>query len=134
MKNTIIFRKVLEIDPKLCGGVGKEGYLAKLKKWFYYWFTKQNYLSIRKLAIVGQKLPKYWEGEMIEMRGRVRAKQKPVMRPCGKIHIAGFRYAHFVNTYHVPIWYESVGKYSGGKKDSGSRSAKKYGKETDWFM
>ena len=57
MTRTIIFCKVLEIDPKLCGGVGKEGCLAKIKKWFYYGFTKQNYLSIRKLANVGQKLP-----------------------------------------------------------------------------
>ena len=57
----MIFCKVLEIDPELCGGFGKEGYLEKLKKWFYYGFTKRKYLSIWKLASVGQKLTKYWE-------------------------------------------------------------------------
>ena len=32
---------------------------------------------------------------MIEMKGKVRAKQKPVMQPCGNIHISGVRDAHF---------------------------------------
>ena len=42
MTCAIIFCKVLEIDPKFCGGVGKEGYLAKLKKCFYYGFTEMK--------------------------------------------------------------------------------------------
>ena len=100
-----MFCWVLDIDQKFCGGVDKEGYLEKLKKWFYYGFKKRNYLSIRKLASVGKKIPKYWEEKMIEMKGRVRENKNPVMQPCGKIHIAGVRYVNFVNTYHVPIWY-----------------------------
>ena len=64
---------------KLCGGVGKEGYLENLNKWFYYGFKKRNYLSIRKLSSVGQKPPKYLEEKMIEMKGRAREKIKPMM-------------------------------------------------------
>ena len=57
------------------------------------------------------------------------AKQKSVMRPCGKIHFAGVRYAHFVNTDNVTIWYGSVGNYICLKKYSGRRSVKTDDKE-----
>ena len=52
---------------------------------------------------------------------------------CRKIHISGVRDANFVNTDHVPIWYESVGNYSWCKQDSGHRSVKTGGKEKDRF-
>ena len=116
---TIIFRKALEIDPTFCAGVGKEGYLRRMKKWFYYHFTKHNYLSICKLASVGQKLPPNWEYKMDEMRDRVRRRQKPEAHGDETICIAGVKDAHFVNTDHIPDWCESVGNYSWGKKDSG---------------
>ena len=97
MTRTILFHKVLDIDTKFYGKVVKEGYLEKLKKWFYYGFPKRNYPSIKILSIVGKKIPKDWEEKMIEMKGGVNAKQKPGMRPCGKIHIACVRYSHFFN-------------------------------------
>ena len=71
---------------------------------------------------------------MIEMKGRVRENKNPVMQPCGKIHIDGVRYAHFVNTDHLLIWYKSVGNYIYGKKDSGRCSVKTGGREKDNFM
>ena len=38
VSHTMIFQKVLDIDPKFKGGVHSDGYLAWLKKWFYYGF------------------------------------------------------------------------------------------------
>jgi len=49
------------------------------------------------------------------MHGKVRTKQQPDMRADGTVHIAGVKNAHFCNTDHVPVWYESVGNYSWGK-------------------
>ena len=70
---------------------------------------------------------------MIEMKGRVRAKQKPVIIMCGNIHIAGVRDYHCVNTDYLPIWYESVGNYIWVKTDSGRRNVKTSFKEKDRF-
>ena len=133
VSRTMIFRQGLVIDPKLCDGIKKDGYLERLKKWFYYGFVRRNNLSIRKIAGAGQKLPNNWEKELINMKGKVRAKQNPVMKPDGTIRIAGVRDANFCNTDHVPIWYETVGNYTWGKKNSGRRSVKTGGKEKNRF-
>ena len=47
--------------------------------------------------------------------------------------LKGVHDANYFNTDHVPIWYESVGNYSWGKKDSGRRTVKTGGKEKDRF-
>ena len=133
VSRTMIFRKVLEIDPKFKGGVESDGYLARLKKWFYYGFKIRNGLSNRKICGAGQKLPANWEQALIDMHGKVRAKQQPEMRADGSVRIAGVKDAHFCNTDHVPVWYESVGNYSWGKKCGGRRHVRTGGKEKDRF-
>ena len=60
---------------------------------------------------MGKKLQKGLDEKIIEMKGRVKAKKKLVIRLCGKIHIASVIDSHSFNTDHVPIWYESVGNY-----------------------
>ena len=70
---------------------------------------------------------------MVNMRGKVRAKQQPEMRPDGSVKINGVRDAHFCNTDHVPVWYESVGNFSWGKRNSGRRHIRTGGKEKDQF-
>ena len=37
------------------------------------------------------------------------------------------------NTYHVPVWYESIGSYKWGQKDGVHCNVKTGGKENDWF-
>ena len=125
--------KVLEIDPKFCGGVTSEGYLERLKTWFYYGLKVRFDLSNRKIAGAGQKLPNNWEQALIDKRGKVRAKQQPVRRVDGSVRIDGVKDDHFCNTDYVPVWYESVGNYSWGKKSSGRRHVRTGGKEKDRF-
>lgn len=125
---TMIFRKALELNPDFHGGD-----IKKLKKWFYYGFKNRANLSVRKIASVGQKLPKDWEEKMVDMRGRIRHRQCPVVQPDGRVLITGVTDEYFFNTDHVPVWYESVGNYTWGRKDSGRRTAKTGGKEKDRF-
>ena len=124
----MIFRRAMEINPKFC-----DGDMKKLKKWFYYGFIKRQNLSVRKVASVGQKLPKDWEAQMVAMKGRIKARQKPEKRADGSIRVAGVKDKHFCNTDHTPLWYESVGNTSWGKKNSGRRTVKTGGKEKDRF-
>ena len=133
VSRTMIFRKVLDIDPKFKGGVTSDGYLTRLKKWFYYGFKVRHDLSNRKICGAGQKLPANWEQALLDMHGKVRAKQQPQMRADGTVRIAGVTDAHFCNTDHVPVWYESVGNYSWGKKSGGRRHVRTGGKEKDRF-
>ena len=73
----MIFRKVLDIDPKFKGGVKADGYFNRLKKWFYYGFKVRHSLSVRNIAGAGQKLPLNWEQKLLDLHGKVRAIQKP---------------------------------------------------------
>ena len=57
VSRTSIFRKVLDIDPKFCGGVKEDGYLGRMKKLFYYGFVKSFDLSNHKMSGAGQKFP-----------------------------------------------------------------------------
>jgi hypothetical protein len=125
---TMIFRKALEFDPDFQGGD-----LKRLKKWFYYGFVRRFDLSLRMIASVGQKLPKNWEAKMVDMRGRVRHRQRPSAQPDGRVLITGVTDAYYFNTDHVPVWVESVGNYTWGQKSSGRRSVKTGGKEKDRF-
>jgi len=133
VSRTMVFRKVLENDPKFCGGVKSDGYLDRMKTWFYYGLKIRFDLSNRKIAGAGQKLPDNWEQALVDMRGKVRAKQQPVRRADGTVRIDGVKDAYFCNTDHVPVWYESVGNYSWGKKNSGRRHVRTGGKEKDRF-
>ena len=108
----MIFRKVLDIDPNFCGAVNSDCYLERMKKWLYYGLIKRHDLSNRKVSGAGQKLPNKWEHVLVDMRGKVRAKQQPEMRTDGTTRTNGVRYANFCNTDHVPVWYESVGNYT----------------------
>lgn len=125
---TMIFRKALELEPGFC-----DGDIQKLKKWFYYGFKKRFDLSIRKIASVGQKLPKNWEEQMVDMRGRVRHRQGASQQPDGRVLITGVTDEYYFNTDHVPVWVESVGNYTWGRKSSGRRSVKTGGKEKDRY-
>ena len=112
----MIFRKVLDIDPKFKGGVHSDGYLARLKKWFYYGFKVCHGLSNSKMCGTGQKLPANWEHALLDMHGKVRVKQQPEMQADGSVCIAGVKVAHLCNTDHVSVWYESVGNYIVGAR------------------
>ena len=59
--------------------------------------------------------------------------QRPQMRPDGTVYLLGVRDANFCNTNHVPVWYESIGKYSWGEGNSDLRTVKTGGKEKDRF-
>lgn len=133
VSRTMIFRRVLEIDPKFKGGVSSDGHLSRMKKWFYYGFKVRNGLSNRKICGAGQKLPDNWETKLTNMHARVRAQQDPEMRTDGTVRIRGVKDAHFCNTDHVPVWFESVGNYSWGKKTGGRRHVRTGGKEKNRF-
>lgn len=130
---TMIFRKALEINPELYGGVQSEGFLGRMKNWFYYSFVKKFNLSCRKIASVGQKLPENWEEKMVDFRRRLTRRQDPQTRADGSTRVVGVQDAYYINTDQVPVWIESVGNYSWGKKDSGRRTVKTGGKEKDRF-
>ena len=115
---TMIFRKALELKPDFKGAN-----MTRLKKWFYYGFVKRANLSICKIASVGQKLPHDWKEKMVNMRGRVRHRQEK----------EGVKDAYYFNTDHVPVWYESVGNYTWGRKDSGGRGVKTGGLDKKRF-
>ena len=133
VSRTMIFRKALEINPEFRGGAQDPNFIASAKNWFYYSFAKKNDLSITKLSSVGQKLPDGWPEMAKDMCGKVAAKQKARTRPDGTVDIRGVRDVHWANTDHVPVWYESVGNYTWGKKGSGRRNAKTGGKEKERF-
>ena len=99
----MILRKVLEIYPKFCGGINSNGYLERMKRWFYYGLIKRHGLSNRKISGAGQKLPNKWEQALVHIRGKVQAKQQPEMRTDGTTRINGVRDAKFCNTDHVPV-------------------------------
>ena len=63
----------------------------------------------------------------------MRAKQQPEMRTDGTTIINGVRDANFCNTDLVPVWYESVGNYTWGKKSSGRQRVRTGGKEKNRF-
>ena len=130
---TMIFRKVMEIDPNFCGGVNDPELLNKLKRWFYYGAKLRCNLSVRKIASVGQKLPTDWEAQMVKVRERVRRMQKPALRGDGTVRIVGVKDEHLVNTDHVPMYGDMVGNYSWGRKDSGRRTVKTGGGEKSRF-
>ena len=71
VSRTTVFRKVLDIDPKFCGGVKLDGYLERMKQWFYYSLVKRFDLSNCKISGAGQKLPTNWEKALVDMRGKV---------------------------------------------------------------
>ena len=58
---TIIFRHVREINPAFLGEFHSASHFIKLRKWFYYDFTRRHNLSIRKLSGVWQNLPLDWK-------------------------------------------------------------------------
>ena len=99
----------------------------------YYGFVKRFDLSNCKNSCADQKLPTNWEKALVDMRGEVRARQKPEKKLDGSTCIAGVRDAYFCNTDHVPVWYEPVGNYSWGKKSGGRRHVRTDGKEKDRF-
>ncbi len=133
VSRTMIFRKVMELDPKYNGGPKAEGFMEKMKKWFYKGFKVRAGLSVRKIAGAGQKIPDGWEGMMRRITTNVRDLQKVETRPDGSRIIAGVQDRHFVNTDHVPMPIEGVGNFSWGKKNSGRRHVKTAGKEKDRF-
>ena len=65
---------------------------------------------------------------MKELRSRVAAKKRVTTRPDGSKKVEGVKDKDWFNTDHVPIWYESVGKYTWVLKDSGCRNVKTRGK------
>ena len=67
------------------------------------------------------------------MPGKVRVKPQPQMRADGTGRIARVKDAHLCNANHVPVWYESVGHYSGGRKCGGRRHVGTSGKEKERF-
>ena len=131
VSQTMIFRKVLDIDPKFCRGVNSDRYLERMRKWFYYSLIKRHNLSNRKISGAGQNLPNKWEQALVDMRGNVRARQQPEMRTDGTTRINGVRYSNFCNTDHVPVWYEYVGNYSWGKKSSRRRHVRMGGQREE---
>ena len=133
VSRTMIFRKVMDINPLFCGGIKSDGHLDRLKKWFYYGLKVRQTLSNRKIAGAGQKLPGDWENALINMHGRMRAVQNPIRRANGTMRLAGVKDVHFCNTDHVPVWYESVANYSWGPKSGGRRHVQTGGKEKDRF-
>ena len=110
-----------------------DGYLERMNKWFYYGFVKRFDLSDRNISAAGQKLPNNWENALVGVRGKVRARQKPETKLDGSTRIAGVRDAQFCNTYHVPLWYESVFNYTWGNKSGGVWHIRTGGKEKDRF-
>jgi len=94
----------------------------------------RNGLSNRKICGAGQKLPDNWETKLTDMHGRVHAQQNPEMRTDGTVRIRGVKDAHFCNTNHVPVWFESVGNYSWGKKNGGRRHVRTGDKEKNRLL
>ena len=77
---TMIFRNVLDIDPKFKGSVKADGYFDKLKKWFYYGSNVRHNLSVSTNSSVRQKLPLNWEQKLLDLHGKVCAIQKPELQ------------------------------------------------------
>ena len=115
----LIFCHVMEIDPAFFDGVHSENHFIRLKKWLFYGFTRRHILSILNLASVGKNLSLDWKHKLKELMSRVSAKQRVMTRPDGSKKVEGVKDKDWFNTDHVPIWYESVGNYTWGLKDSG---------------
>ena len=115
------------------------GHLVRLMKWFYYGFKRRYYLSNRKIASIGQKLPKTWKEDLVNLQGRIAAEQFPHTINIGDeetphmMAVPGIDDDNFVNFDHVPVWEDMVGNTSWGKKDSGRRSVKTGGREKNRF-
>lgn len=133
VSRTMIFRQALLLDPSFKGGPKSEGFIERMKNWFYYGFKVRANLSVRKLASVGQKLPLEWETVLARLTQNVRDIQNPQQRGDGSMRIEGVSDRFLINTDHVPFNHETVGNYTWGQKDSGRRNAKTGGKEKDRF-
>lgn len=141
VSRTIIFRLALEIDPlfKVSGGQGGKGsaeHLSRLKQWFYFRFNKKYRLSNRKIASVGQKLPRGWQRLLEKQIKRIAAAQLPqrITLKNGEIaNVPGIDDDVFFNFDHVPVWQETVGTTTWGEKDSGRRNVKTAGKEKNRY-
>ena len=137
VSRSIIFRLALDIDPKFkvtgCGGgKGSVGHLNRLKKWFYFGFNKRKRLSNRKIASIGQKLPRNWEKHLADLQKRIAAAQFPQtikLKSGDYANVPGIDDGDFYNFDHVPVWQEPVASTSWGEKDSGRRNVKTAGKE-----
>ena len=110
LTRTMIFRKVLELNPDFLGGVKSKGYFVKMKKWFYGGFKIRYNYSLRKISGAGQKLPGDWEEKMVKLRDRVGIFTRAFEDRSNDV---------MVNTDHVPVWMEPVGNMTWGKKTSG---------------
>eukprot|EP00957_Ditylum_brightwellii_P107269 8185167-Ditylum_brightwellii.AAC.1 len=101
------------------GGIESPDLMKRLKKWFYYRFMKRHKLSVCKISSVGQKLPADWKEKMVDMRDQVKYRQLPTQQTNDSIILKGVSDAYYFNTNYVPVWYESVGNYTWGLRDSG---------------
>ena len=110
-----------------------DGYLERMNKWFYYGFVKRFDLSDCHISGAGQKRPTNWENALVDVGVKVRARQKPATKLDRSTRIACVRDAYFCNTDHVPVWYETVGNYTWGKKSGGRRHIQTGGKDKDKF-
>ena len=75
----LIFRRMMEINPAFLDGVHSANHFIRMKKWFYYVFTRSHNLFVCKLSSVGQKFPLDWKHKLKELRSRVASKQRALM-------------------------------------------------------
>ena len=101
----------MEIDTNFYGDVMSVNHLRKMKYWFYHGSAKKS-MYVRKIKIVGQKVPLDREQKMVYSRARAAARKMAPKRPDGKTLVVGVRYEYYVNTEDVPVWYEYFGNYS----------------------
>ena len=59
----------------------------------------------------------------------MRHRQLSTTRPDGSVESTGVEDAYYFNTDHVPVWYELVGNYSWGRRDSERQYVRTGGKE-----
>lgn len=141
VSRAVIFRLALEIDPTFKvsggdGGKGSVGHLKRLKQWFYFGFKRRKRLSNRKIASIGQKLPRNWERHLENLQKRIAAAQLPqtIELKSGECaNVPGIDDEDFYNFDHVPVWQEPVASTSWGEKDSGRRNVKTAGKEKNRY-
>ena len=127
----IVFKKVLELNSNFKGGIKSEGFMGRMKNWFYYGFTKRHNLSHVRISGASRKLPQGWEAKVQQIITRVARHQ--VESRSGTTLIPAICDERMVNTDHVPVYRDMPGNYTWGERGSGGRQISTGGAEKERF-
>lgn len=131
LSRMVVFRKVNSLYPLFKGGPTSDGYMSKVKAWFYHGFVKRYNLSYARISGASRKLPQGWQEKAANISARVGRTQLETR--VGNTIIPAIPDSAWCNTDHLPVYRDMPGNYSWGEKGSGRRQVQTGGAEKERF-